>query len=541
MFDLLIKNGKVIDGTGRPSYPADLAISGDKIVDIATSIEAEAAETIDAAGRVVSPGFIDMHSHSDFSLLVHPKAESKIRQGVTTEVVGNCGGSPAPVPDERLDAFRQYASGLGSFYNNVLTPADWNWKTLTGFYEALNDNGLALNVAPLVGHSTLRCHVMGYENRPPSQDELEAMKKLLKTEMEGGLFGLSTGLIYHPGAFARREELAELAKVVQSYDGFYSSHIRSEGKFLFEAIDEVIWITKASGVSTEISHLKCETPLQWGKASRLLERIQLARDKGFNINFDQYPYPAFHCGLLEIFPTADKDKGPEHLIGLLRNETSRQKVMNGMINPLEDWDNPMDGLTWDRVRLVGFARPENRSFESGTIEDIANSLGLDPLEAIFKLFVEENGGLGMIVFSMCEDDIEDIMKHPLGMIGSDGSSVAPYGPTSYRNVHPRNYGTFPRVLGKYVRERKVIPLEEAIRKMTGLAAEKLRLTDRGRLQKGYRADITVFDDQAIDDRSTFENPHQFSSGIDHVIVNGKVVVSNGEHTDRLPGRVLTLG
>ena len=538
MLDLLIKNGKVVDGTGCPAYRADLAIQDGRILEISASIEAPARETLSAENLVASPGFIDMHSHSDFTLLLHPQAESKIRQGVTTEVVGNCGGSPAPVPDAHFDDFMDYATGLGGFYKRVLKPEDWKWKTLSGFWGELGKGGLAVNVVPMVGHSTLRCHVMGYESREPDPAELFCMKKLLETELEAGIFGLSTGLIYHPGAFARREELAELAKVVKSFDGVYSSHMRSEGKFLFEAVEEALWVAAQSGASTQISHLKCETPVRWGTASRLLGMIERAREDGLRVHFDQYPYTAYHCALLEIFPVADKENGPEHMTRILRDETLRSGVMEKMENPPRDWDNPMEGLDWGKVRLIGFTRKSYREFEGMTVEEIARKLALSPLEAVFRVFAEENGTLGMIVFSMCEEDICDIMKSPFGMIGSDGSSVAPSGPTAFKSVHPRYYGTFPRVLGRYVREKKVLSLEEAVRKMTGLPAEKLRLKDRGLLKEGSIADIVLFDAEKVADTSEFTCPHRFPLGIPYVYVNGRAVISRGEHTGLLPGKVL---
>lgn len=538
MFDIIIHNGKIVDGSGQKAYPADIGIENCRITEISPGLEAETRETIDADGRVVCPGFIDMHSHSDFTLLVHPGAESKIRQGVTTELVGNCGGSPAPVPEERFDDFMQYMTGLGGFYQKVLAPEDWKWKTLAQFYEELENNGVAVNLAPLVGHSTLRSAVMGYQSGPPSPDQLKRLKYLLEKELGLGAFGLSTGLIYHPGAFANREELTELAKVVRSYGGIYTTHMRSEGKYLVEAIDEALYVGEKSGASVEISHMKCEVPANWGKAQKALSRIDRSRDKGNRIDFDQYPYRAYQCGLLEVFPTWAKENGADRMIAVLKDKELRNKVIKDMTQSPYDWDNPMDGLKWDQIRLNGFNQENNQELEGQTVARIAEKLAMAPLEAVFRLFEDEQGGLSMIVFSMNEKEVIEIMQHPAGMIGSDGCAVAPYGLTGSRKVHPRFYGTYPRILGRYVREKQVLTLEQAIYKMTGRPARKLQLKDRGLLNKGYHADIVVFDENQITDTATFENPHQYPRGIHHVLVNGQPVIANGEHTGRLPGKVL---
>jgi N-acyl-D-amino-acid deacylase len=538
MFDIVIRNGIVVDGSGQKRFKADLAIEDGRIADIAPQIISEAVDIVDVDGSAVSPGFIDMHSHSDFTLLVHPEAESKIRQGVTTELVGNCGGSPAPVPDEHFDDFMQYMVGLGNLYKNVLKPIDWKWTTLAQFYDELETKGLALNVAPLVGHSTLRSGVMGYAGGIPTAEELDKMKCLLEKELDQGAFGLSAGLIYHPGAFANRDELARLAATVRRYEGIFSVHMRSEGNNLLEAIDEAIYVGEKSGASVEIAHLKCELPVNWGNAKNALHRINQARNKGHRIDFDQYPYRAYQTGLIEIFPVWAKENGADQMIAILRDHKARQRVIKDMTQPPFDWENPMDGLDWKHMHLNGFNQPDNMALEGLTVDQIGEQLGIEPLEAIFRLFTEERGALSMIVFSMNEDEVMEIMQHPEGMIGSDGCSVAPYGPTGTRSVHPRFYGTFPRVLGRYVREKKVLTLERAVHKMTGLPARKLRLSDRGLLKKGYQADIVVFDENQIEDRATFENPHQYPAGIRFVLVNGQIVVSNGEHTGRLPGRIL---
>ncbi|MFH1155135.1 MAG: D-aminoacylase [Pseudomonadota bacterium] len=538
MPELLFKNVRVIDGTGAPPVKADVAVSGGIITQMDTALDMPCRETIDGGGLVLCPGFIDMHTHSDFSLLLEPEAESRVGQGVTTEVTGNCGGSPGPILDSGRVAFMEYMSDLGVLYKRNLLPEDWNWRTLDDFYVRLAARGTAVNLVPLVGHSTLRANIMGYENRAPEHREIKQMKRLLEIELERGAFGLSSGLIYHPGAFAKPGELAELSAVVKNFDGIYSTHMRSEGKFLFEAVDEALTVARESGVSLQISHLKCETPAMWGKSGLLLEKIRQARNEGVDVHFDQYPYTAYHTGLLEIFPIWAKEGGSSRMIEILGNTGSRQRVMNDMISPPQDWDNPMEGLEWDRIQIMGYTRPDNMHLNGLTVEALAGARGLEPLEALLQVFCEEDGRLGMIVFAMSDDDVMAIMQDPHGMIGSDGRSIAPYGPSGKSPVHPRYYGTFPRVLGNYVRDRKVISLEQAVHKMTGMPAAKLGLKDRGLVQKGMAADLVLFDPDTVRDQATFADPHRYAAGISHVFVNGKAVLLNGSHTGNLPGKRL---
>jgi N-acyl-D-amino-acid deacylase len=314
--------------------------------------------------------------------------------------------------------------------------------------------------------------------------------------------------------------------------------MRSEGKYLIEAIDETLSVAEKSGASVEISHMKCEVPVNWGKAQNALRRIERSRDRGIQIDFDQYPYRAYQCGLLEIFPTWAKENGADRMIAVLKDKQLRRKVIKDMTQGPYDWDNPMDGLGWDQIRLNGFNRESNLELEGLTVARIAEHLAMPALEAVFHLFEVEQGGLSMIVFSMNEEEVVEIMRHPAGMFGSDGCAVAPYGLTAARKVHPRFYGTYPRILGRYVREKQLLTLEQAIHKMTGLPARKLCLKDRGLLKKGYQADIVVFDPKQIADTATFEDPHQYPVGIQHVLVNGEPVIANGEHTGRLPGKIL---
>ncbi len=541
MPDIIIKNSHIVDGTGAPAFQADIVIDRGRILDLCSvgkTRDINAQTIIDADGMILSPGFIDMHTHSDFSLFLEPRADSKIRQGVTTEVTGNCGGSPAPMIASGRRDFMEYMTGLGHLYLNELPDKTWNWNTLDDFFTQLLATGSAVNIVPLVGHSTLRSNVMGYKSKFPDKDEMAMMKRLLEIELEKGAFGLSSGLIYHPGAFADANEMEELALIVRKYNGIYSTHMRSEGRFLFDAVDEAISVADKSGVSLEISHLKCETPARWGKAQQVLEKIGQARKKGLNVNFDQYPYTAYGTGLLEIFPVWAKENGTARMIKVLNDPAKRRQVIRDMVDPSCDWDNPMEGLDWDQVLLSGYTQPENIEFNGMSIKDMAQKSDIDPLEAIFKVFCRENGDLNMIVFSMSESDLITILKDPAGMIGSDGCCVSPEGAAGKMPVHPRFYGTFPRILGRYVREKKVIDLEQAIHKMTGLPAEKLGLKKRGLIKKGMAADLVLFDSKTVKDQADFDDPHQYPTGISHVFVNGKPVVQNFEHTGQLPGQRL---
>ncbi|WP_022665888.1 N-acyl-D-amino-acid deacylase family protein [Desulfospira joergensenii] len=536
MPDLIIKNVSVIDGTGRPAFASDIGITGGRISHVAANLNLDSPEILDGKGLTLCPGFIDIHTHSDFTLLLSPGAESRITQGVTTEVTGNCGGSPGPVCEDFREAFMEYMSDLGKHYKRELNPEDWNWNSLDEFYTRLSEQGTALNIVPLVGHSTLRANVMGYSDRPPRPDEIQKMKALLRDEMEKGIFGLSSGLVYHPGAFAQKGEMAELAGVLPRYEGVYSTHMRSEGKFLFEAVDEALSVARKSGASLEISHLKCESPAIWGKGALLLEKIDQARGEGLDVHFDQYPYTAYSTGLIEIFPTWAKEAGASRLKQILSNPKTRKQVARDMTSM--DWDNPMEGLSWEDVLLTGFSLPENKGLNGSTVAEAARAKTCDPIETLFTLFCEEKDGLGMIVFAMSEEDLMTILQHPMGMIGSDGCSVTPGGITGRVPVHPRYYGTFPRVLARYVRKKKILSLELAVYKMTGLPAQKLGLKDRGRIEKGMAADLVLFDPDKVLDRADFTRPHQTAQGIPHVFVNGRAVVRDGALTGDRPGKRL---
>lgn len=524
-FDVLIVGGRVFDGTGNPWFYADIGISRDKIVFIGKVEKADAKITINASGLAVSPGFIDMHSHSDLELLVDGRAISKVHQGVTLEVVGNCGSSAAPLNDFLKAHMEKF----------VLPEFDWqiklDWSTMREYFDKLEKNGISVNVVSYVGHSTIRAYVMDFERREPSKTELEEMKKLVAEAMMDGAVGLSTGLIYPPSCYAKTDEIIELAKVVAKYGGIYASHIRGEGATLLEAVKEAIRIGEEAKIPVQISHFKASGKLNWGKVKDAAKIIEEARDRGVDVTADQYPYIASSTSLSALLPDWAHEGGAEKLLERLRDPENLAKIkahLEGYLKREPDY--------WDRIMISYLEK--NRQFLGKTINEISKDLGLNPVDTVIKLLLDEECRVSHISFGMCEEDVEFVMKIPWVMVGSDGSAVAPDGVLGKGKPHPRYYGTFPRVLGLYSRERKVISLEQAIRKMTYLPAWRLGFRDRGIIREGAYADIVVFDPKIVLDKATFTDPHQIPIGIIHVIVNGKPVIYEGKHTGEKPGRVL---
>lgn len=537
MLDLIIKNGILIDGTGKDRYKADIGIKGTTIYKIGNNIQEEAREYINASGYIVSPGFIDIHGHSDFTLFVNNRGESKIRQGITTEVVGNCGFTAAPVVEEHFDDLLQYLAN--TVVLNDEQKLNWRWKSQKEFLEDFAKEGLSFNIVPLVGHGTIRVAVMGFDKREPTKEELERMTALLRNEMEEGLFGLSTGLEYEPGSYATIEELVEMCKVVKEYNGIYTTHMKNEGRYVLDCIQEAIEIGRQSGVSVEISHLKAQYKANWGKVNEALRMIDEAHGNGINIGFDVYPYIAFGSGLIDLMPPWIKVDGPKKMIEMLKDDTIKSRVIKDMKTDSEEWENPMIIEDWDKTIKIAMLKTEkNKKYEGCTIHEIAKDMKCSPFEAVITLLIEEDAAIKCIYFAMCEEDLETIMKHPKAKFCTDGRAVATYGELGKGSVHPRYYGTYPRILGKYVRDKKIMSLEEAIMKSTMLPAQKFQLKKRGELKEGYYADITIFDPNTVIDIGTFDNPHQYPRGIEYVIVAGDVVINKGEHTGKLPGKVL---
>ena len=525
MFDVVIKNGYVVDGTGNPWYRADIGIKSGKVLEIG-NLDFEGTDRIvNAKGLIVCPGFIDMHSHSEYSLLANLKAESKIRQGVTTEVNGNCGDSPAPVEGitaEAAEEVKEYK-------------LDMDWSTLGEYLDKLERQGISLNVAQLVGHGTIRIAVIAHENRPPIPDELNEMKELVAQAMEDGAFGMSTGLFYSPGGFADIAEVTELCKVVAKYGGIYTSHIRGEGDPLIEAVAEAIEIGEKANIPVHISHHKACGIENWGKVKKTLGMMEEARSRGLDVTCDVYPYTACGTDLVSMIPNWAHEGGVDKLRERLRDLRIRERIKKEMLDGLPSWESSVKQSGWGRIKVIGWK--EHKEFEGKSLAEIAELKGVDPFDLTFDLIIKKESP-ELVDLAMTEEDVCAVIKHPLSMVGSDGWALAPYGVLGESKTHPRSYGTFPRILGKYVREEKVLTIENAVRKMTSLPAQKLGLKDRGILREGMWADVVVFDPKRVVDEATYEDPHRYPEGIEYVLVNGEIVVDIGEHTGALPGKVL---
>jgi len=530
MFDVVVKNGRIIDGAGNPWYKADIGIRKERIAKIGKLGNEEASRIIDAKGLVVSPGFIDMHSHSDFTLLINPRAESKIRQGITTEVTGNCGGSAAPLNDLLKSEIRKTTLLLEE------VKLELDWSTMREYLNRLDKQGVAVNVVPLVGHENIRAMVIGFDNRAPSDAELKKMKKVLSQAMGEGAFGMSTGLIYPPGCYAKTDELIELSKVVAKYRGIYTSHIRGEGDKLYSSVREAIEIGKKAGLPVEISHHKAGGKANWGKVKQTLKMMEEARAKGIDVTCDVYPYTAASFGLSAMLPPWAHEGGSAKLVERLRDSETRKRLKREMQKGAPSWSSPLKAAGWDST-LIARSR-QHKEYEGKTVAEIAQTQKVDLFEFVFDLLIEENMAVSVVRFAMCEEDVSRVILHPYAMIGTDASTIAPYGVLGKGTPHPRAYGTFPRVLGKYVREDKMLRLEEAVRKMTSLPAQKLGLRDRGLIAERMYADITIFDPQSVADKATYTEPHQYPEGVEYVLVKGKVTVEKGEHTETLAGKAL---
>ncbi len=523
MFDLIIRGGQVLDGTGTPAFRADVGIEGDRITAIGDLSGASANQVIDATGRVVAPGFIDMHTHSDFTLPVNPLAESKVRQGVTTEVVANCGLATAPVSPATQDQLLRYVA----FFDPGLT---WEWTSLGEFLSFLQGNGIAVNVVPLVAHGAVRIAAMGFSDEAPSTDEMAQMKQLVTQAMDEGAWGLSTGLFYPPGAFAQTDEIVELARVASAKGGLYTSHIRSEGKTLLESIQEVVTIAREANISAEISHFKASGQAHWHKAEQAVALVDEARQQGLPVAADMYPYTAGATTLTALLPEWTQAGGITALLERLHDISTRQAIREEMRHGAG-----LEGRLDATVIATCSSHPE---YEGKRIAEIAEERGRDPEETVLDILAETECRADIVSFMMSEANVKMSLAQPWMTLGSDGSSLAPYGPLGKGKRHPRNYGTFPRVLGQYVREEHVLSLPEAVKRMTSQVADKLGLKDRGRVQTGLAADLVVFNADTIGERGTFENPYQYPSGIEYVFVNGQVVVAQGGHRGVTPGRVL---
>lgn len=537
MLDLLIRNALIADGNGSPLYKGEIAVKDGKIYDIAPSIFEDAAEVFDANGHVVSPGFIDAHGHSDFTLFVNNRGESKVRQGITTEVTGNCGFTAGPISKEHEDDLVHYLA-------NTIVLSDeqrkeWKWKSQDEFLRYSAKDGLSFNIVPLVGHGMIHVGVMGFDDRMPTSEELKKMKELLKNELDAGFFGMSMAFEYEPGNYMRTEEAVEMCKLLREYGCIYTIHMKNEGMDLIPCVKHAIEIARLSGCRVEISHLKARYIANWGKTKEAIELIENARKEGVDVGFDVYPYAAYGSGLIDLIPPWVKKDGPRIMCERLNDKELRKQALYDMEHGLPGWDSIMKGEGWDEcVQIAKLKTDKNRQCEGMLISQIAKMRGCTSYEAVVDLMVEEDASIKCIWFAMNEDELISIMKHPDSLFGTDGRACATYGELSEGAVHPRYYGTYPRIMGHYVREKGILSLEEAIRKATSAVAKHFGIEKRGEIKKGYYADLVIFDPETIAETNSFAAPHSYPAGIDAVIVNGKIVIKHGEHTDTLPGEIL---
>ncbi|MBI3915435.1 MAG: D-aminoacylase [Betaproteobacteria bacterium] len=524
--DILIRGGTIFDGSGAPGIRGDVGIAGSRIARVAERIDGHAGRVIDASGLAVTPGFIDIKTHSDFTLPINPKAESKVRQGVTTEIIGHCGYSVAPCLPGKVELLRDYLS----------PSAPWLPFRETSFPAYLNTfPATAVNAGMLVGHNTLRLMVMGMDERAPTRGELDAMVTLLEDALGAGALGFSSGLFTAPGSYARPEEMIALGQVLKRHNAQYFTHLRDESNGVLEAVDEAIQFAESCGVHVEIVHFKCSGLDNWGKAATALDMLRRARDRGLDIDCDAYPYAAGSNPLKNLMPQWVQAGGVDAMLERLRLPGCRDHIRSDITRDgLNNWGRIP---SWECVQVS--ISPHLPQFAGRTLASIAAERGQDPIDTVCDYLVDDRGATRVLVSAISEDDIREIVRAPETLVGSDGNCVATDGTVSQGMPHPRFYGTFPRIIARYVAAEKLLPLERAIHKMTGATARALKLEDRGLLREGWRADIAIFDPADFRDRATYLDPHQYPSGERTcVMINGEMVVDHAHHTGALPGVVL---
>jgi N-acyl-D-amino-acid deacylase len=528
-YDLVVRGGTVYDGSGRPGRRADVGIRGDRVVAVGDLGHAPAGQVLDAAGLAVAPGFINMLSWATESLIADGRSQGDIRQGVTLEVFGE-GESGGPLTDAMKQRRRDEQGDIRF---------EITWTTLAEYLQFLEKKGIATNVASFIGAATLREHVVGLDDRKATPDELEKMRALVRAEMEAGALGIGSSLIYAPGTYASTEELVELCKAAAPYGGRYISHLRSEGDRLLEAVDELVHIAREARVPAEIYHLKAAGQANWPKLEAVIAKVEAARREGLRITADMYTYTAGATGFDACIPPWAREGGNEALFRRIVDPATRGRILADMRAPAVGWENLCRAAgSPDRLLLAAFRNEALKPLTGRTLESVAAERGTDPENTILDLVSEDRTRVGVVFFLMSEENVRRQIRLPWISFGSDASSMAPEGVFLKASAHPRAYGNFARLLGRYVREEKLIPLEEAIRRLTSLPAGNLGLADRGALRPGAVADVVVFDPATVADRSTYEKPHQYAVGMRHVVVNGVPVLLDGEHTGALPGRAV---
>lgn len=530
MMDLLIKEATVVDGTGRPRFVADVAVENGRIADVADRArrpegiaDTGARTTIQAAGRLLTPGFVDVHGHSDMNVLANPYAESKLRQGITTEVVGNCGFSAFPLRGRFLEDERESNTDIG---------VEITWETVEGYFDAVSRARPAINLATFVGHCNIRGSVMGFDDRPATADEMRAMEREVAIAMEAGALGLSTGLIYSPGFFAPPEEVVALQQAAAG--GIYASHVRSEGDQLLEAADEFMDVVRAAGCQGQFSHLKASGPRNWGKVERVLEQIESVNAAGGRVRFDKYPYVASSTELASLLPRWVRDGGRDRALERLADTKLRDRI----VREAAEINEGKDG--WDSVLICSAGSEEYRPHHGRSIGEIARILDASPGEVFIDLLLKSRMHTSIANFTMNQDETDRVLLHPLGMVCTDAGCRAPYGALHHDFPHPRAYGSFPRFFRQYVKERPLLSLEEAVAKVTALPCDTFRLRNRGRVEAGCHADLLLIDWPRFTDRADFADPHQYCDGIDAIVVNGTLTTMDGAHTGDRGGRMLGL-